>query len=235
MNSPKSRLAIVADDHELFRAGLSQMLRQDFGFSHVFEACSLDGIVGYLDEAPDTSLISLDLTMPGMKGASSVQEIRRAHPHLCITVITASERREEILQLLQAGVHGFIPKTLGISEIKRAIQHVLTGQIYVPPILSVAAPESPTTIGFEEFPRSGAARMDLKLSPRQLEVLILIAKGRSNKEIARELRLSEGTVKVHVNALFRALGVHNRVTAVSLLAQISRPPKIAPNALEIQS
>ncbi|WP_379040172.1 response regulator [Methylobacterium marchantiae] len=219
--------AIVADDHELFRAGLAEILRRDLHFERVVECSSIEEIVTVLEEISGVTFMTLDLAMPGMLGASTVHELRCAYPSIQICVITASDKRDDILHLLQAGVHGFIPKALGILEIKTALRRVMGGQIYVPPVLSMPIAEEPIAMrgGFEPGAATGAK--DAKLSPRQKEVLSLMAKGCSNKEIARKLGLAEGTIKVHVNALFRSLGAHNRVTAVASLAHAIELPALS--------
>lgn len=211
--------AIVADDHELFRTGLAEILRRDLHFGVVSEARSIDDTVAALEANLDVTFMTLDLAMPGMRGASTVQELRGAYPSVRICVITASDKRDDILLLLQAGVHGFIPKALGILEIKTAMQRVIGGQIYVPPALSITGADKPDVMPGPEGAGRAVSAKDARLSPRQREVLSLMAKGCSNKEIARNLGLAEGTIKVHVNALFRSLGAHNRVTAVASLAQ----------------
>lgn len=211
--------AIVADDHELFRAALAEILRREFGFGLVIEAGSLDDAVDLLGRTSNVAFASIDLAMPGMNGEASLLSIREEYPDIRLAVITGSERRDDILLALDAGVHGYIPKTLKIAEIAAALRTILEGRIFVPPVLANKA--FPSTRRNQVAPAVPHAPPRLSgLSPRQRAVLDLISLGKSNKEIAHELRLAEGTVKVHVSALFRTLGTHNRMGAVAAIARL---------------
>lgn len=211
--------AIVADDHELFRSALAEILRREFHFHRIIEAASLDAAVEHLGQAPDVTFACIDLAMPGMNGTAGLLAIREVYPNVRVAVITGSERREDILGALGAGVHGYIPKTLRIVEIAAAIRTVLEGGIFVPAALAKKSPgASPQRV--MPPPVQESKSKSYVLSPRQTEVLTLMAEGKSNKQIARDLGLAEGTVKVHVAALFRTLGTNNRVSAVSALMQI---------------
>lgn len=217
-----SNAAVVSDDHELFRSALSELLKGTFGFSSVFQAGSLDEGIEHLGASDAITFASFDLYMPGMEGATSLHSIREIYPKVHLAVVTASERREDILAALGAGVNGFIPKSLGIVEVRQALRSIIGGQIYVPAALAAAnALASPAaTAKREPVP----FRSNELLSPRQNDVLALMAQGLTNKEIARHLRLAEGTVKVHVNALYRALGAHNRVSAVAAMQRLELKP-----------
>lgn len=194
-----------------------ELLKRDFNFKTIIEAASLDEAIDQLGRVPDITFASLDLSMPGMNGAASLLEIREIYPEVRIAVVTASERREDILTALDAGVHGFVPKTLGIQEASKAFRLILSGHIFVPAALAIPARKPCSEEGPSPSPDPVAKFAGL--SPRQKDVLNLMSQGLSNKEIARNLDLAEGTVKVHVNALFRALGAHNRVSVVAALAR----------------
>lgn len=210
--------AIIADDHELFRAAMVELFKRAFNFKEILEAASLDEALDLLGRVPSVTFAALDLAMPGMNGTQSLAGIREVFPEVRIAVVTASERREDILSALGAGVHGFIPKTLGIQEASNAFRLILSGHIFVPAALATPPPK----LSSEDIPPpiSDAVAKFAGLSPRQKDVLTLLSQGLSNKEIARSLELAEGTVKVHVNALFRALGAHNRVSVVAALARL---------------
>ena len=211
MDSKRS-LALVADDHELFRAGMSALLKRDCGFTEVIEVGSFDEALQMLDQHADVSFASFDLVMPGMCDASSLRGVRDAYPQARIAVVSGSGGRDDIMLALQAGVHGYVPKTLGIAEITRAIRMILNGGIYVPSMLAeLPSPACPAPL-VEPSPLMEAA---VKLTLRQQDVLRLIRGGNSNKEIGRKLHLTENTVKAHANGLYRALGVHNRYGAAS--------------------
>ncbi|GJE42008.1 LuxR C-terminal-related transcriptional regulator [Methylobacterium soli] len=203
-------IALIADDHELFRAGLSALLKRDCGFASVIEAASLDAAMQILGETPAITFASFDLAMPGVGSALSLRSVREVFPHVRVAVVSGSGDRDDIFLALQAGLHGYVPKTLGIPDITRAFQKILRGEIFVPPLVAElpAQAEPPACTEFARMPEPG-----VKLTPRQSDVLRLIRCGKSNKEIARSLNLTESTVKVHAVALYRALGVHNRYGA----------------------
>ena len=187
------------------------------GSALVIEADSLDDALDHIGRTPDLAFASIDLAMPGMNGEASLLGIREEYPDLRLAVITASERREDILLALDAGVHGYIPKTMRIAEIAAALRTILEGRIFVPPMLATKSLQP--TRRAQAVATPAAPRLN-GLSPRQKAVLNLISLGKSNKEIAHELSLAEGTVKVHVSALFRTLGAHNRMSAVAAIARL---------------
>lgn len=207
---------LVADDHEMFRAGLAAVFKGELGFSHIIEANDLESAFLELERGQDIKLATLDLSMPGVEGAASLNAIRRRFPDLLLVVFTASSARKDILAALAAGVHGYIPKALGVRQIAGALRHVLEGDIYVPASLAKIDASLDTVNGTMR----GGERPAEDLTPRQRAVLIGISEGKSNKEIARALGLTESTVKVHVHALFRALDVHNRTSAAAALQRL---------------
>ena len=149
------------------------------------------------------------------------QLVRELFPRTRVVVVSASQRRQDILMALEAGVHGYVPKGLGADDLAKALQLILEGFVYVPASL----PEVPSARsraaarGAEARPAGEAERL-ATLTPRQRDVLQLIVAGKSNKEIARALNLGEGTVKVHLAALFRNLGVNNRAAAAAAGARL---------------
>jgi DNA-binding NarL/FixJ family response regulator len=208
----KHNLALVADDHELFRAGMSALLKRDCGFTEVIEVGSLDEALQMLDQRAEVAFASFDLAMPGMCNAFSLRGVRDVFPQTRIAVVSGSGGRDDIMLALQAGVHGYVPKTLGTAEITRAIRIILSGNIYVPAMLA----ELPLqTCPLPPVEPSLLAEAVARLTPRQHDVLRLIRGGNSNKEIGRKLGLTENTVKAHANGLYRALGVHNRYGAAA--------------------
>lgn len=214
--------ALVADDHELFRAGAAAILIRDCGFRSVVGAASLDEAMTLLAQRPAITLACIDLGMPGVAGPLALKQIRQRFPGVRIAVITGSEDRDHILLALQSGVHGYVPKTLGIAEITRALNLVVAGGIYVPERVADLAPRLGSSGFHHEI--EGALLPAVQpisesdLTARQQEVLRLSRSGKSNKEIGRQLGLSENTVKVHANALYRKLHVHTRQQAARLQA-----------------
>ena len=207
--------ALVTDHHELYRCGLSVMLKNDFGFSEVVEASTMDYALQELGAHPEISFASFDFGLPGLESAHNIQSVREVFPHLRVMVVTGSNRREDVLMALRAGVHGYVLKTWSTAEISAAVRTILNGEIFVPRFLAdlPADPLHRGTKVLENWKEDFA-----RLTPRQLDVLRLIRSGYSNKEIARLLQLSESTVKVHTNALYRALGVHSRSGAAAAVA-----------------
>ncbi len=199
----KDSTAIVADDHEVFRVALSAMLRDRLGFALVLTAESLDGALELLATTDEAGLVLLDLGMPGMKGAAGVAAVRECRPDVRVAVVSGSDDPQDIADALAAGVHGFVPKTLGIDAMTGAIRDVWGGGAYLPAL------SGPLPLPSRPRPSPSLPA----LTERQRQVLGYLVEGRSNKEIARALNLGEGTVKIHLSGLLRALGVNNRAQA----------------------
>ncbi|TGQ31072.1 MULTISPECIES: response regulator transcription factor [unclassified Mesorhizobium] len=208
-----SRVALIADDDEFFRIALRTILATELEFSVVIETASLDDAIEQLSERSDISLALFDLAMPGMESPASLKAVRDFHNEMKIAVVSASASRFDILSALEAGVHGYVPKGLGAAELTAALRLIIAGVIYVPPAIAdrTMLSDEPVTA------QASAARLQKPvidaLTPRQRNVLELIVEGHSNKQIARKLGLGEGTIKIHLAALFRNLGVRNRAAA----------------------
>lgn len=202
--------ALIADDHELFRSGLKQLLADAVGAEEVREAETLDQAIEILTNEGAGDLILVDLRMPGMSGAEALAALRDGFPNAKIAVVSAWEERAEILAALSAGVNGYIPKSLPSGEIAAAINSIMEGKIFVPPAIGKRDPGAPITLN-----ASGAN--ENKLTSRQKEVLNELLKGQASKEIARTLDIAEGTVKIHLAAIYRALGVRTRAEAIAKL------------------
>lgn len=201
--------ALIADDHELFRSGLKQLLIDTLNVEDVREAESFDQAIEILTNEGAGDLVLVDLRMPGMSGAEALAALRDGFPEAKVAVVSAWEERAEIIAALSAGVHGYIPKSLPSNEIAGAIRSILDGAIFVPPAL-----------GRREVvarAQSGQSGGQDKLTGRQKEVLNELLKGRASKEIARALDIAEGTVKIHLAAIYRALGVRTRAEAIAKL------------------
>ncbi len=217
------KAALIADDHELFAWALQALLLRDLDFEVVHVTSSFEGAAAKLAADPSIGLLCLDLSMPGMKGFDSVDALRAAGgPDLIVAIVTASTSREDAAESVRVGVQGFISKSMRTPEIAKALKAVLDGDAFVPPPQAMAAPSAPsTTPAAVQAPREPTEPAPLRrwpeLSGRQRSVGELIIQGKSNKEIAYALDVAEGTVKVHVAALFRALEVRNRAEAVSVL------------------
>jgi DNA-binding NarL/FixJ family response regulator len=141
----------------------------------------------------------------------SLKGVRERFPDLCLVMATASNRREDVLLALQAGVNGYIAKSMGLKELSSALKQIVGGTVYVPASIARLS----ITGSADEIADTAVADLAPTLTPRQKDVLTLIVKGNSNKQIARGLGLGEGTVKVHLAALFRTLGVRSRSAAAA--------------------
>jgi DNA-binding NarL/FixJ family response regulator len=215
-------VALVADDDEFFRMAISSILLDRLGVAEVLEVGSLDEALERLGERADITVALFDLAMPGMMGPANLGAVRETFPDILVAVVSASRRRQDILTTLDAGAHGYVPKAMGVDQLTHALQTILEGSIYVPRLLA-EVPHDAAGDGASQY--SGSDRrvtpdVLARLTPRQRDVLELLVVGKSNKEIARELDLGEGTVKIHLAALFRNLGVRNRATAAVAGAQL---------------
>jgi DNA-binding NarL/FixJ family response regulator len=220
--------AIIADDDPFFRIALASVLAEYFGIIHTHKVASYDDALEMLAERPRVGLALFDLAMPGMGSPSNLAAVRECHPAVTTVVVSGSLRREDVFLSLRAGVHGFVSKGTSIEDLVQALRMIQDGFVYVPAFVTqieaapVAGP-GPLSAERETSHVSGGA-----LTPRQRQVLDLIVAGQSNKEIARSLSLGEGTVKIHVTAVLRVLGVPNR-SAAAAWAAVNRLPSSPAN------
>ena len=220
---------LIADDHALVRQGLRQLLADDklglpnaSGDLSFLEADGFDAALEVL-ASKGADLLLIDLSMPGMTGANSLRALREAHPNTKIVVITGWEDRATMLDCLGAGVHGYVPKSFATDQIVKAIEVILGGGVYVPSeIANLNGAEAVNGTGGKDKPIAPAPVVPglARFTKRQLDVLQLLGQGRSTKEIARALELSEGTVKVHLAAIYRGLNARNRTEAVALASKL---------------
>jgi DNA-binding NarL/FixJ family response regulator len=208
---------IVADSQPLFRAGLKAMFVHDLGFRNVSDARDVAEVTLCLIQNPSVALVAIEMDLPGMNGVAGIRHLRARFPAIRFLVISGRAERGIVIDVLTAGAHGCIIKTMTDAETLEALRAVLSGQVYVPSMLAELTPHAPKSGGATQH----GSPQDLTL--RQRQVLDLVAAGKSNKEIARALRIAESTVKVHVAAAFRVLGVHNRVGAASALHDREHP------------
>jgi DNA-binding NarL/FixJ family response regulator len=214
---------LLADDHALIRSGLRGELVELDAVLEFVEAWDAETLRQMLDRHRDVDLALVDLTMPGMRGAETIGALREQFPTVPLIVLSGNDAPVEVRDVLQAGASGFIPKTAMSKLMLHAIRLVLAGGQYLPPQLMQVLGGDASAVEVASAPIAGrllsdrgfdAARLAL-LSPRQKEVFALLASGLSNKMIARQLDVTEGTVKSHVATIFDVLNVHNRVSAVA--------------------
>jgi DNA-binding NarL/FixJ family response regulator len=201
---------LVIDDHPLIQEALKHVLTELDAALDLVQAEDASDAHAALAAAPDTELIVLDLTLPRSDGFELLSELRRDWPGIPLLVLSATHDRATVERALDLGAMGFIPKTANTRVLIDALRLVLSGGVFVPP-------DCPGTGSAR--PRAVARAEDLGLTLRQSDVLRLLVQGKPNKLICRDLSLSEGTVKVHVSAILRALNVHTRTQVVIELAR----------------
>jgi DNA-binding NarL/FixJ family response regulator len=197
---------LIVDDHAVVREGLAAMLRHAEGISAILQADGGAPGIAIAREHPDLAMIILDLAMPGMTGSDAITAFGAARPDVPIIVLSASESPADVQAALDAGALGYVPKSASPKTLLLALNLVLQGEMYLPPLLLGAAAA--------RRPKGVQA-----LTDRQTDVLVMLAKGNSNKAIANALRLSDKTVKAHVTAIFKALNVSNRTEAAHAARQ----------------
>jgi len=225
---------LVVDDHALIREGLRQVLGQLGTEFRVHEARSFSEALAVADGMPDLDLVLLDLHLPGAEKFSALDALRERHPALPVIVISGFDDPQIVRGAIDRGAMGYIPKTSSPAVMLNAVRLVLSGGVYLPPEILArggAQDQAPATA------RTPAARVvsaeGLGLTDRQADVLRLLVQGQSNKVICRELGLAEGTVKIHVTAILKALNVGSRaqaIVAVNRLGLNLDPPPRRGNA-----
>ncbi len=218
---------LVVDDHPLIREALKHVLSTLDSDIQVFEAKSAKEAFAVSKVHPDLHLILLDLGLPGEDGLESLPLLRERAPQVPVVVFSASDHPDVVKRAIDAGAMGFIPKTSSNALLVNALRFVLAGGVYLP--LEVLRQPSSASSGFAESAPGGASGLrDLGLTQRQAQVLALLVQGKSNKLICRELTLAEGTVKVHVAAVLKTLGVANRTQAVLAVSRLGiKLPQLA--------
>jgi DNA-binding NarL/FixJ family response regulator len=202
---------IIADDHPLFRAALREVIGQLLPGVEIIEAQDAQELRSATETHPLADLLLMDLHMPGAQGFSTLIMVRAQHPAIPVAVISAAEEATVVQRSLDFGASAFIPKSATMETIGVALRTVLDGGVWVPEHFGESAAAS------DQADREMAARV-ATLTPQQFRVLTLLADGRLNKQIAGELEVSEATIKAHVTAILRKLGLYRR-TQVAILAQ----------------
>jgi DNA-binding NarL/FixJ family response regulator len=207
---------LVVEDHALVREGLLATLKNLGAETRTFGVADANEAISVL-EKEDIDMMILDLMLPGTKGQTFLPVVRRRFPTVPVVVLSALDDAETVSRVMKAGASGFVSKSGSSTELLEALRAVLSGEIYLPPKLQELTSRSETAHGEG---KSLAQRFGLTTA--QARVLELLAEGRSNRQIGELLGLSEGTVKIHVSAIMKAMGVSNRSEA-ALMA--SRKPR----------
>jgi DNA-binding NarL/FixJ family response regulator len=214
---------LLVDDHALIREALHGVLRELDGDATIFEASRWGEASRLLEEHSDLALVLLDLGLPDRDGFAALKEARAQHPKIPIVILSASCDRTSVEKALELGAVGFIPKSGEREVMLSALRLVFSGGVYIPPEI-LSRPETPPGLG----PSSGrrldgpapTVPADLGLTARQVDVLALMMRGKSNKAICRILNLAEPTVKNHVTAILKALKASNRTEAVIMVGAL---------------
>jgi DNA-binding NarL/FixJ family response regulator len=208
---------LIADDHPLFREALKGALSAKFEGLEVFESSDFDSTLQVLSEQEDLDILLLDLHMPGNGDLYGLIRIREEYPSLPIAVVSGSEDVNIVSKVMGYGAMGFIPKSSPSDDIANAINQILEGDTWLPKELKNKVAE------IEGEDREIVAQV-ASLTPQQYRVLQYLHEGLLNKQIAYELHISEATVKAHITAIFRKLGVYNRTQAVLIAAKLQLEP-----------
>ncbi|AIR89812.1 response regulator transcription factor ErdR [Pseudomonas cremoricolorata] len=204
---------LIADDHPLFRSALRQAITLGLGEGvRIVEVASIAELETRLAEKADWDLVLLDLNMPGAYGFSGLVLLRGQYPQIPVVMVSAQEEAAVVVKSREFGASGFIPKSSPLETLQDAVQKVLDGEVWWPPQ------------AFDKVDVSAEAKAASEglasLTPQQFRVLTMVCEGLLNKQIAYELSVSEATIKAHVTAIFRKLGVRTRTQAALLLQQL---------------
>jgi DNA-binding NarL/FixJ family response regulator len=200
---------LVVDDHPLVLRALADLLPQLGPDIDVRGASDPAEAVRVLDDEPDVALVLLDLALPGARGLDFLGDLKLDYPGVPVVVLSATHDPATVMAALGAGAHGFIPKNANAATLLDALRSVLAGGVFLMP------DTTPAPVGDGVHVKGDA----LGLTARQTDVLRLLVQGKPNKVICRDLKLSEGTVKVHISAILKSLSVHSRTEAVAVLAR----------------
>ena len=232
---------LLIDDHPLILSALQSVIEGLGSDTTVIGASSARAARATLKADSDFDLVLLDLNLGDADGFDVLAEFRSSYPALPVVVVSASDRSSDVIRAIDAGAMGFVPKRASNETLFEALHMVMSGGIYVPPMTMGSEPATrpegdtvPSVLRVvreqaqdSDFQTGSAPLADIGLTPRQTEVLGLLLKGQPNKLIARELNLSVETVKDHVAAVLRTLGVSSRTQAVLAVSQMSGQRNLA--------
>lgn len=219
---------LLVDDHPLILAALRAVIEELGESIRVIAVESAAAAREALAPTGDFELVLLDLQLADVSGFELLEEFRMDYPGLPVVVISSSDRSSDVIRAIDLGAMGFIPKRSSTETLEHALRRVMSGGIYVPTMRVSDEAEPAVWRGRGQPPlresAANAALQDLSLTPRQTEVLNLLLQGKPNKIIARELGVSVETIKDHVAAVLKALGVSSRTQAVLAVGQMRRWP-----------
>lgn len=213
---------LIADDHPLFRAALKQAVESTLPTAHVVEAANMAELETAVEDEPDADLALLDLHMPGASGFSSLAWMRSQHPQIPVIVVSAQDDSSTIRRAIDFDASGFLSKSTPLEDIRDAIAEVLNGETVFP------------DIGDEDTGDAELAAKLATLTPQQFRVFMRLADGSLNKQIAYDLNVSEATIKAHMTAILRKLGLYSRTQAAVLAHQLQADGTAPPNPTEAE-
>lgn len=208
MLTPQAKRVLIADDHPLYRDALRAILPRACSATEVVDAACQQDVTTRVTSDTDFDLIVLDLNLPGASGLSCLRHVRGAAPLTPVIVVSGNDDPETMGEVVLAGATGYVPKSSPSDVLIGAIRLVMAGGTYLPAAAAMTLRRSRPPAAAPSGPAA-----DESLTSRQMHVLRLLARGLSNKQIARELEISEITVKAHVSLILRKLGVSNRTQA----------------------
>lgn len=214
---------LIVDDHALIREALHSVLKQLNREAVIFQASNSQQAMCIVEEHPDISFILLDINLPDRDGFSVLRELRQRYATIAIVILSSSDDQDTVKRAFKLGALGFIPKTTEREVILNAIKLVFSGGVYIPSQM-LEERRSPRLI---DEPATRDSFKGIGLTDRQIEVLALLMKGRSNKVIAKTLNMAVPTVKNHITAVLKALGVASRAEAIIKVGKMGweLPPK----------
>lgn len=216
---------LIADDHPLFRDALRRAAEVLLPNARILEADSVAALQTVLEKEPDTDLLLLDLHMPGATGFSGLVYVRAHHPSVPVIVVSGNEEPQVMKRAMAHGASAYIPKSSSTDRMRDAIQAVLEGDAWLPPEVTAADHR----LSADE---ADIARRVRELTPQQFRVLMMLADGLLNKQIAYELGVSEATIKAHMTAILKKLGASNRTQAVVAAARLQIDPSMRIEVIE---
>lgn len=210
---------LLVDDHALFREGLRYVLQQLSESAEIFEAGSFPDALNLAEQHAGLDLALMDLHMPGSEGVVSVKFFHQRYPDVPLVVVSGEEEASIMKKVMDAGATGFVCKSSNAAVMLGALNLVLAGGVYIPPQMLQPQAE-PIEREIPSLDGRSVRTNEYGLTGRQMEVLAYLATGSSNKEIAEQMRLAEGTVKIHVAAAYQVLRVNSRMEAVRVARQL---------------
>lgn len=218
---------LLIDDHTLFRAGLCDLLTRRKIEVVAAVGNGMEGLKRAQEEELD--IVLLDMRMPQMDGISVLKKLKEAHPNLPVAMLTTSSDESDLVGALRNGAQGYLLKDMEPDDLVVALRDIIAGKTVVAPDL---APVLASAVQGDNNDKEDKEDPFAVLTPREFEILTLLAEGQSNKVIARNLGISDGTVKLHVKAILRKLNISSRITAAVMAVEhgvkktpMTMPPK----------